>query len=224
MHNIISEFPSLPEDISHDSENGWNLEIPFPPLSKTETKSKKPGGVHGTSPRDGDKMPWSLQLNHLLWLTPVIHRSMRRKEGRVATFSRSFSLNLVPRAMLDSLRISHQEVAHKGHYRHYFKTLQGISFHLHGRNFSVLPDATVKSQTTSVHSTVRIHMGLCLQFSDWQTEAQVGLTWLPASEPPAKPGMQSLLPKVVDTLKRCLMGQVAVSHIFSALRTLAEDA
>lgn len=66
MHNIISEFPSLPEDISHDSENGWNLEIPFPPLSKTETKSKKPGGVHGTSPRDGDKMPWSLQLNHLL--------------------------------------------------------------------------------------------------------------------------------------------------------------
>lgn len=126
--------------------------------------------------------------------------------------------------MLDSLRISHQEVAHKGHYRRYFKTLQGISFHLHGRHFSVLPAATIKSQTTSVHSTVRTHTGLRLQFSDWQTEAQVGLTRLSASEPPAKPGMQPLLPKVVDTLKRHLVGQVAVSHIFSALRTLEEDA
>lgn len=65
MHNIISEFPSLPAAISHDAENGWNLEIPFPPPSKTETKSKKPGGVHGMSPRDGEKMPSSLQLKHL---------------------------------------------------------------------------------------------------------------------------------------------------------------
>lgn len=65
MHNIIPEFPSLPEDISHDAENGWNSEMPFPPPSKTETKSNNRGGVHGTSPRDGEKLPWLLQLNHV---------------------------------------------------------------------------------------------------------------------------------------------------------------
>lgn len=55
---------------------------------------------------------------------------------------------------------------------------------------SVLSAATIKSQNTRVCGTVRTHMGLCLQFRDRQTEAQVWLTWLPASDPPAKPGMQ----------------------------------
>lgn len=163
MHNIIPEFPSVPEDISHDAENGWNSEMPFPPPSKTETKSNNRGGVHGTSPRDGEKLPWLLQLNHVPWLTPVTHQSKAEyghKEERVATFSRSFSLNLVPRAVLNSLRISYQEVAYKGHHRHYFKTLQGISFYLNDRNFPVLSAANIKSQKIRVYGTARMHMVL----------------------------------------------------------------
>lgn len=113
-NHFLSTFPSLPADNTRNTENGLNLETPFLCPSKNETKSKKPQGAHGMSPRDGEKTPWSLQLNHLLWLTPVTHKNkaeFKSGEWRLATFPCSFCLSMFPRTISNKIRIPYQEVA-----------------------------------------------------------------------------------------------------------------